>query len=922
MVTYVMALCFSGMVSSSPEITAPYTVTGKGKTLMTFLSKATWLFGGEIGERIRRNEQHWLLRAVDTNPGILYMFRQRDRALPFETPVPWAGEFAGKYLISAVQACRMSTSPALREHVAEFVRDLIACQAEDGYLGPWPKYERLLGHWDLWGHYHCILGLLMWYDETGDSAAFECARRATDLICRTYLDGTRRPIDAGTPMINLSILHALGQMYRRTGERRYLDLMYRIVEDMQQDGDWLRKGLEGVPYYKLPGGGTRWESLHIVQGLVELYRITGEDSYKDAVWNLWSSIRDYDRHPSGAFSTNEQAFGSIYAPGSIETCCSVAWEALTIDILQLTGDPKTADELELTTWNQVLAAQHPSGSWWTYNTPLNGLRVPSFHDIRFQARPGTPELNCCSVNGPRGLGMLTEWAIMQDDTGIVINYYGPMEVKFRRRAGAALHVVQQVKLLAEEMDINIRISSKPAEPFTIALRIPSWTNRVIIDGKEIAEATPGTYYKIDAAKKTPKQIHIVFGVPVQVVVGQQQRYGEAAISWGPFLLAFDSYFNDIDCGQVQPIDLQNLQMESVPPVSNGQSGTFSPILLRKVTDSTGKPLVLCDFASAGAHGTEYRAWLPAIHVPPPQVKLQTPRHEARGKPGPMVFAWEPRYVPGCRYQLVIARDKSCTRDVVCEFSTETGYFALETPLPVGTYYWKVTALNDQGSRDNKDGVHMFVVDEQADNLFYKIGADGLLAGSRFNGDATPTAGIVDLCRDIIPTTGPSGQVNGAVQFNGTSSGIRFDVPVFPTKNYSFAAWVFPEEVGTDKLQQIFCSWCSPLDDPLRVSITRTGLFAGIEAGTAYLTPTVPLEANRWYHIAAVKRGTALRLYINGERVAEATVPENVFTNSKAIGVGFNPLFPGGEFFKGRIADFTFKNRDLSEDEIRTLAERK
>jgi hypothetical protein len=50
-----------------------------------------------------------------------------------------------------------------------------------------------------------------------------------------------------------------------------------------------------------------------------------------------------------------------YAGGSIETCCSVAWMALTIDALRLTGDPTVADELELTLWNQALAAQHPSG---------------------------------------------------------------------------------------------------------------------------------------------------------------------------------------------------------------------------------------------------------------------------------------------------------------------------------------------------------------------------------------------------------------------------------------------------------------------------------------------------------------------------------------------------------------------------------
>ena len=71
------------------------------------------------------------------------------------------------------------------------------------------------------------------------------------------------------------------------------------------------------------------------------------------------------------------------------------------------------------------ARNTPSGRWWTYNTPMDGFRESSAHTIVFQARAGTPELNCCSVNAPRTLGMLSEWAVMTDAAGLVVNYYGP-----------------------------------------------------------------------------------------------------------------------------------------------------------------------------------------------------------------------------------------------------------------------------------------------------------------------------------------------------------------------------------------------------------------------------------------------------------------------------------------------------------------
>ena len=59
-------------------------------------------FRGPLGERAEANVRNWLLVADDANPAMLQIFRDRDRTPPRDL-VPWAGEFAGKYLIGAVQ---------------------------------------------------------------------------------------------------------------------------------------------------------------------------------------------------------------------------------------------------------------------------------------------------------------------------------------------------------------------------------------------------------------------------------------------------------------------------------------------------------------------------------------------------------------------------------------------------------------------------------------------------------------------------------------------------------------------------------------------------------------------------------------------------------------------------------------------------
>src|ERR1041384_6143638 len=197
------------------------------------LPQARFHFEGLIGERIKANVDHWLLPAPQANPGMLEMFRLRDRQ-PRPELVPWAGEFAGKYLISAIQALRMSEQTELRVVVGQTVGELIATQAEDGYLGPFPREARLKANWDLWGHYHCMLALLMWHEATGDPNALKACERAADLVCRTFVNSKLRIVDAGSPEMNMAIVHSLGWLHRITGEPRYRQMMHEIEKDWER----------------------------------------------------------------------------------------------------------------------------------------------------------------------------------------------------------------------------------------------------------------------------------------------------------------------------------------------------------------------------------------------------------------------------------------------------------------------------------------------------------------------------------------------------------------------------------------------------------------------------------------------------------------------------------------------------------------
>jgi hypothetical protein len=874
---------------------------------------------GPIGERVDANIDNWLLRAPYANPGMIEMFRVRDRK-PVPSIVPWAGEFVGKYLISAIQARRMTDDPRVEETIRWTLKQFLSTQAEDGYLGPFRKDERLLGHWDLWGHYHAILALLMWYEETGDAAALNAAIRAGNLICETYVGTDRRPLDAGSDEMNLAIIHAMGRLYRHTNNDRYLQMMRVVEKDWESAGDYFRGGLAGTDFYKLPRH--RWESLHDLQGMVELYRITGNEDYRTAFLNLWESIRRFDRHNTGGFTTNEGAIGNPYSPGAIETCCTTAWSALTVDALYLTGDPRVADELEWSLWNGIIGSQHPTGRWWTYNTPMDGKREASAHTIVFQARAGTPELNCCSVNAPRGIGMISEWGIVTDEAGaLLLNYYGPMKATVPLEDGLEIQIEQSTDY-PKDGRIEISIGSNRSFKNTLKLRIPEWSKatKVSVNGEAQTDVKPGTYYVLNREWKSGDKIALDLDQSIRTWVGDGAALGKVSLFRGPLLLAFDQKYNDYDCEDIPKLDHANLTFK----VAASDAAPKPPMALFDFKGTDGRAVRLCDFASAGVYGTEYLSWLPVEKAPPPPFYLLSPRDGAAIPTGPNLFDWTgPRINPEAKYSFELSDTENFEGAIMSQESIEASRFILRDRLdPDRTYYWRVAATNAHGTRYNEEKPQSFKIDPTLRNDFIDHPAlvdfreDGLVAGSKLAGDGEPTYGYLADSRNVKPAEGRDGSKEGAVAFSGEGM-LRYRVAYYPAKDSTFLAWVCPEKGPEGRLAQIFSAWAQGGDDPLRVTIEGGKLFARIEGGGAFSTKGYPVEWGKWIHVAAVKEGPRLRLYVNGGQVDETGVPEEILgTTAEDIALGANPHHTGPEFYTGRIQDFAFYGMAMGAEEVK------
>ncbi len=583
-------------------------------------------FGGTIGDRISANQRNWLLTAPASNPGMLQILRDRDKP-PARDLYHFIGEFPGKYLTSATECYRITKDPALRKTIETFAADLISAQADDGYIGPFPKDKRMLGRigdegvWDLWGQYHCMLGLYTWYVESGDKEALAACRRTADFFCKTFLDDGHRVMDAGYGVTNESCIHIFTLLYEVTGEPRYLQLAHEIEKDFETPAppalleksvswvnhDYIRASLDGKAYSQLPYA--RWEGLHALQGVGELYYITGDERYRKAFEQFWWGIAQYDVHNTGGFSSWETAVGDPYNTGPIETCCTVAWMALSVDMLRMSGDSRVADELELSTWNGMLGAQSPSGRWWTYDTPMNGLREAAsmFTGTAGQARPGMPEVSCCAMNGPRGIGMLSEWAVMSASDGIVLNYYGQSTFTASTPSGGKVHIEQKTDYPVDGR-LSISVNPDKAQSYTLYLRIPSWSRKtsVRLNRANMDDVVPGKYLKLARNWKPGDKIELTLDMSPRLWVGEKAFAGQVSVYHGPILLAYDRRFDTYEPDKLPMIDL-------TVPLTRVTTWKASPkpMLLLRFGTKDGKGITLCDFASAGNAGTKYISWLPA-----------------------------------------------------------------------------------------------------------------------------------------------------------------------------------------------------------------------------------------------------------------------------------------------------------------------
>ncbi len=538
----------------------------------------------------------------------------------------WQSEFWGKWILSAIAAYEYNHDPELLKIIQNAVSRLLETQTQDGYIGNYAP-EAQLKNWDIWGRKYTLLGLLAYYDISADQKALEAAKKLADNLLTQVGPGKADIIKTGNfrGMPSSSILEPMVLLYRHTGEKRYLDFAKYIVEQWETvDGPKLiSKAADGVAvadrfpkpsnWWSWDNGQKAYEMMSCYEGLLELYRITGELSYLKSAEMAVQNIIETEINVAGsgtAFECFYHGYQRQTDPTyhTMETCVTFTWIKLCNNLLRLTGNPKYADQIEKSVYNALMASMKFDGSQIAKYSPLEGMR----HEGEEQCGM---HINCCNANGPRAFTLIPKMALMTSGNEIFMNLYSQSSASIQLNPKNKVTLIQATTY-PETGQIKISIQPEKPEIFTLSLRIPEWSNQtsITVNGNPVEGIHSGTYYKIKRGWNKDDQVVLNLDMTGRMIT----LNGYQALLRGPVLLARDSRFGDGFVDETAVVQSKANMVELLPSAEKPDHVWMSftaPLVLG--TDLEGdsrnpRQIHFCDFASAGntwSPDSRYRVWI-------------------------------------------------------------------------------------------------------------------------------------------------------------------------------------------------------------------------------------------------------------------------------------------------------------------------
>lgn len=405
----------------------------------------------------------------------------------------WQNEYWGKTMLCFSGAVAYTGDGELKEWVLDkahkFINDY---QTPNGYLSTYSDENRLgeEGQWvfNIWGRKYTFWALIDLYESTGDKACLDAAVRMADhLIAQLDRLGVElNQTGSWFGISSSSILRPMNELYRLTGDGKYLDFSTRIVRNLDakpsNEGTLLANAFREDPIYSWAPNQTYWakayETMSCWEGMVDFYRLTGDTHVLEGALAFYNHLVAEELNPlrsAGYF--DHFLYASKRVNGMTELCDVVHWIRLNRELLLLTGESQYADRIEEAYYNAFLAGVRRDGSWGAHvirSHGTNHLWAPS--------QTGMTEHQCCPDNMMRTFfDIAGSYAAESADGTLSVIFYSDASVRLK------------------DADIDIRggypwndgrvsIVIDSGKAGKVRFRAPYWSEEIIINGNAVRSA--------------------------------------------------------------------------------------------------------------------------------------------------------------------------------------------------------------------------------------------------------------------------------------------------------------------------------------------------------------------------------------------------------------------------------------------------
>ncbi len=425
------------------------------------------------------------------------------------------------YLDGLVPLAYLLDDARLKEKVNGWIEPILASSRSGGWFGPAKNYDR-------WPLAVAMKVLTQYYEATGDLRAIQLLSDYFKHLNNNppdWPDGDWRGVRAMENLVTANWL------YRRTTDPAILEAARSIYQNCFDwknyfhDFPWTTKALHEqlIPYHWRSAGMTA----HVVNvamavkypGLV--YSLTGDERYKQAVFEGIASLDLHHGQVGGRFSGDEHLSGKHPSQGT-ELCGVVEYMFSLENLISITGNAELADRLELLAYNANPGAH--TADYWAHQYDQQANQVLCTEAKRNWSTNGDqsnlyglePNYGCCTANMHQGWPKFVahQWMATHDE-GLAAITYGPNTVEATVTGDTPITIVQKTDYPFDGT-VRLKIKLPQKTKFPLYLRIPGWAKgaEVRFSGQK-ERPQSGTFFAIDREWKPGETVTLRFPMEVR-----------------------------------------------------------------------------------------------------------------------------------------------------------------------------------------------------------------------------------------------------------------------------------------------------------------------------------------------------------------------------------------------------------------------